>query len=188
MEKVFSIGMVGFFIINYLYISYGILFKKGDHNVVTWTLWTLFDVIALYGTIKNQENPVLTTTFVIGSGLVTVVLFFKGIVRWTWVETLTTILVAICVVLTQTASPSVIINATAIGLTIAGFPYLFTDLCKRFVFPESEIISAWIFMLGCLFGTIATLLRGELITIPLLAFLYWVVILITIQYRKRLVY
>jgi hypothetical protein len=188
MEKILSVLMVMLFVANYLYISYGIVFKKGDHNVITWVLWAVFDIIALYGTIKNKEDFTLTLTFVLGTGLVTLVLLFKGVVRWTWVETLTIILVGICIFLTQVAAPNIIINATAIGLTVAGFPYLFTDIFKRFSFPKNEIISAWIFMAGSLCGTLATLLRGELVTIPLLAFLYWILILLVIQYRRRLAY
>lgn len=174
--------MVVLFVFNYLHITYGIWFKGNKNNFATYALWLAFDGLALYNTYQNNEDPTLTLTFIIGTTLVAIGLLLKKSYEWTWVETLITVLVVICMVITQVSSPKVALNVTAIGLGIAGLPY-WKDLLTRRA-SDAEFFNGWVYLVALLFAATTVLLRHETPTVAIIGFFFWVGALVIMYYQK----
>lgn len=182
MEKLLTDIMIALFAFNYLNIAYGIQYKNNQNNFATYILWLAFDGLALYNTYQNHENLVLTFTFIIGTALVALVLALKKSFTWTWVETLITILVIVCMCITQVSSPKIALNATAIGLGIAGLPY-WKDLLTRKA-SDDEVFNGWIYLIALLIGSITVLMRHETPTIAVVGFFFWVGSMVIMYTRK----
>lgn len=185
MEIFFKYAMVVLLILNYLYVAYGLWFQGEKNNFVTWALWTAFDSIGLYGTLKKGEDPTLLITFVSGSAIIALILLIKREIIWTWVEFVILVLVGACIYISQTQSPAVTIVATALGLTLSGVPY-WKDLYKAKFIKQSQKISAYGFLLALSCGVIKTLLVHEFVIIPLNGVVYWVVAIIIMKMPRKI--
>lgn len=124
MVQVFDYATIAFAIPAYLIIIYGLLFKNQTGNFITWFLWTVLDVIALYGIYQKGETSTLLFVFIGGSSLVTLLLLIKKQFTWTNVEKITCIIVVICLIVSKIGNPSVVIWSGSIAVFVSGIPYL----------------------------------------------------------------
>lgn len=183
MEKILTGATVILFVVNYLHITYGILFKGNQNSFAMYLLWLFLDGIALYNTYQNGEDLTLMVTFVLGTGLVALALLFRKSFSWTWVETLTGILVLICAIVTVYSSEKVALNTSAIALGLAGVPY-WKDLLKRKA-SNDEFLNGWIYAIALLFGSIAAMLREENPIVAVIGLIFWVITLSIMYYQKE---
>ena len=102
--------------------------KKIEQNVATWILWTALDLIAAITIYKNDGNFVLVTAYVAGGTVTSCCILRSCKISWTWVETLSTGLVAICLVVWSIYGSMATVIVSSIAVVIATIP---------------QVVSAW---------------------------------------------
>lgn len=77
----------------------GAIKEKGDKSQVftTWFLYFLLDFITMLSSNKLNGSYVILFGFAIGSLIMAVILLYQGRIAWTWLETVVTTLVLICI-------------------------------------------------------------------------------------------
>jgi hypothetical protein len=182
MEKFLTVVMIILFVVNYLHITYGILFKENLNSFAMYLLWLILDGLTWYNTYQNSENLTLMTVFIIGTVLVAIALLFKKSFSWTWIENLIVVLVFTCIVVTIYSPEKVALNTSAIALGLAGVPY-WKDLIKRKA-SSDEFLNGWIYAAALLCASVATMLREETPTVAVVGLTFWVITLSIMYYKK----
>lgn len=106
---------------------------KLKQSFATWLLWVILDGIAL-GTIiaKNGENTRVLICYVIGGSAVAVSLFCKDQFKWGTKETVTSLLVLVCLGIWKLAGPTVATVATTIAVCISSIPQFLESRSAKF--------------------------------------------------------
>lgn len=112
-----------------------IVLKGGEQSFATWLLWVLLDAIAMVSTILEKGNSLLLIFYVIGGSIVTVLLLYKKLFKWTWFEWLILVLVTICLVIWKVGGSRTAIVASSLAVFIAGVPQIL-ELWQK---PNKEI-------------------------------------------------
>ena len=105
---------------------------RGDlkPNFVTWLFWVLLDAIALFSTIQEGGNYLVTLLYVCGGSVITIAIYCKGHAKWTWVEFATAGLVVACLVVWYVYGSRVAIVVSTVAVCISALP-MFYDFYKQ---------------------------------------------------------
>jgi hypothetical protein len=115
-------GVLGLFAFALLIIA---LFRtKTEQSFAAFFLWALLDLIATITTIIEGGNYWLALANAVGSSAITVILIVKRQVSWSWVESMTAVLVIICLVVWYTAGERAGIVASSLAVVIASIPQM----------------------------------------------------------------
>lgn len=104
-----------------------------EQSFAAFFLWALLDIIATVTTMIKGGNYWLALSNAVGSLVITFILVAKRQVSWTWVESMTTILVVTCLVFWYTLGEQAGIVASSLANLIAAIPQM-VDTYKK---PES---------------------------------------------------
>lgn len=132
-------------------VSYGILIvalfrtKQTEQSFAAFFLWALLDLIATITTMIQGGNYWLALANVIGSTAIFTILIIRKQVSWSWVETMTALLVVICLVVWYTSGERAGIIASSLAVVIASIPQM-VDTYRK---PESTpTLSYVVFTIG----------------------------------------
>lgn len=89
----FSIGA-------YVPLIIGTLKNKFDKSQVftTWFLYFLLDIITMFSSNKLDGNYVILFGFAVGSFIMAFILLYQGRIGWSWLESVVTILIILCII------------------------------------------------------------------------------------------
>ncbi len=172
MILVLKYAIIAFAIAAYLIIVYGIIWKGNTLNAVTWILWDILDIVALYGTIEKGGDTTLLWTFIAGTSAVAVLLLFKK--HWTfgWIEIGTCILVTLCLGVVWLGTADLVIWAGSIAIVVAGIPFI-RDLSQPDIDADTKQMCALFFLVTGL-SVVRTAYLGENMVFPVFCFIYWI--------------
>lgn len=131
----------------------GIYKNKVEQNFVTWTLWFFLDFISVTTIFLQDGNYYLPLVYTIGSFSVACLVAFKKQFTWTWIETLVTILVFICIIVWWKIGPRAATIASVAAMVIASIPQIYATALRPSMAPTK------IYLLFCL-ASILSLLGG----------------------------
>jgi hypothetical protein len=115
-------GILG--IIAYLPLINGILKSKIEQSFAAFMLWGLLDTIATITTILEGGNFWLPLSNAVGANIMAILLVVKKQVSWSWIETMTSMLVVICLIVWFTAGETAGIIASSLAVVIASIPQM----------------------------------------------------------------
>ncbi|MEJ0032837.1 MAG: hypothetical protein WDO15_21825 [Bacteroidota bacterium] len=124
-------GIIG--LVAFLLLIINLRRSNVEQSFAAFLLWALLDVIATTTTIIQGGNYWLALSNAIGSIAITIILISKRQVLWTWIESMTTVLVIICLIVWYTSGEVAGIVASSLANLIAAIPQM-VDTYKR---PES---------------------------------------------------
>lgn len=93
-------------------------------SLTTFTLWSALAWITGFSILKQGANPAVPMMYGVGAASTAIVLFFKGRFQWSGLDTITTILVVVCVVLWLTSGPRWAMIMSIVAGVIAGIPFI----------------------------------------------------------------
>lgn len=117
-------GILGFIL--FFPLCKSIINKTVTQNPLTFFLWALLDVIFAYAAYCEDGNYLQPTIFALG-GFITVgcIVWSNGVMRWTWFESLITILAMLCIIIWQQTGNNVLAaTASLVALIIASTPQI----------------------------------------------------------------
>jgi len=140
-------GVLG--IVAYGFLIYGITQSKSEQSFAAFLLWGMLDSIATVTTILEHGNFWLPLSNAIGSSVITLLLVVKKQVRWSRVETLTALLVIVCLAVWYTSGETAGIVASSLAVVIASIPQMretwhdpvATPKGAYFVFLSANVVS-----------------------------------------------
>ncbi len=103
-------------------LIYRILKGTVQQNFAAFFLWALLDIIAATTTIIQKGNYALPLAYACSASIVTTCLAFKKQVSWTWVESVTTFLVLVCLFVWYAIGPEAGTVASSLAVVIASVP------------------------------------------------------------------
>lgn len=115
-------GIIG--IAAYLLLIAGILKSKARQSFAAFLLWALLDTIATITTILKEGNYWLSLSNALGAAIVAILLALKKQISWTWIETITAILVIICLNVWYFTGAKEGIIASSLAMLIASIPQI----------------------------------------------------------------
>lgn len=93
-------------------------------SLTTFTLWSVLAWIAGFSILKQGANPSVPMMYAVGSGSTAFVLLLKKRFEWSGLDTVTIILVGLCVVLWLTRGPRWAMIMSIVTGVIAGLPFI----------------------------------------------------------------
>lgn len=123
----------GIGILAYILLIAALLRAKTEQSFAAFFLWALLDCIATVTTILEHGNYWLALSNVIGTTVITLLLIYKGQVSWSWIESLTALLVVVCLVIWYISGEQAGIIASSLAVVIASIPQM-VDTYKK---PEA---------------------------------------------------
>jgi|JI9StandDraft_2_1071091.scaffolds.fasta_scaffold04890_3 hypothetical protein len=124
-------GAIG--ILAYALLIIALFRTKTEQSFAAFLLWALLDGIATVTTILEHGNYWLALSNAIGSTVITILLMYKKQVSWSWVESMTAVLVVICLIIWYTTGEQAGIIASSLAVVIASIPQM-VDTYKK---PEA---------------------------------------------------
>jgi hypothetical protein len=121
-------GIVG--VLCYVPLIIGLLKNKIEQSFAAFMLWAMLDIIATVTSIMADGNYWLPLSNAIGASTVAVLLATKKQFSWRWIETITAILVIVCLVLWYTLGEAAGIVASSLAVVIASIPQM-VDTYKK---------------------------------------------------------
>ena len=115
-------GVIGF--LAYWPLIFAIAKDKAQQSFAAFFLWVLLDAIAMVTTILQAGNFWLPLSNVVGAATVASLLIFKRQVSWSWVETMTAILVVICLAIWYWTGETAGIVSSSLAVVIASIPQM----------------------------------------------------------------
>jgi hypothetical protein len=149
-------GILG--IAAYVLLIVALLRTKTEQSFAAFMLWALLDLIATITTVLSDGNYWLALSNAVGSTVITVLLVAKRQVSWSWVESMTAVLVVICLIVWYAAGEEAGIVASSMAVVIASIPQM-VDTYKK---PEAT--PTLIYMVF-LMANIVSLIAGRAWTI-----------------------
>lgn len=174
METILKLATVSFATVAYLIIILGIFFKGNTLNAVTWILWTILDLFALYGTWKKGEDLTLLMTFCIGTGLVALLLLIKGQFVWNNTARKISYLVLLCIIVILFGNENNVVWASSIAVFAAGIPYL-SELWNKLVVDKSTTTANTLFFLTTLCSVFLAYSTKMSLVFSVTCFMYWII-------------
>jgi hypothetical protein len=140
-------GMIGF--CAYIPLIAGIVRNTVQQSFTAFLLWAILDIIATITTFLQDGNYWLPFSNVVGATTVTILLGIKKQVSWSWVETMTAILVVICLVVWSVSGETAGIVASSLAVVVASIPQMVetyqkpttTPLFAYLIFLSANILS-----------------------------------------------
>ncbi|MEO5975879.1 MAG: hypothetical protein ABIS36_20915 [Chryseolinea sp.] len=121
-------GLVAF--CAYIPLTFAILRNTASQSFAAFLLWGMLDGIAMVGLIFQGGNFWLPLSNVLGTATIASLLVIKKQVDWTWIETLTSTLVLICMIIWFFTGDTGAIVSSSIALVIASIPQM-VDTYRR---------------------------------------------------------
>lgn len=128
-------GIIG--VCCYIPLIIGILKNKIEQSFVAFLLWAMLDIIATITSILADGNYWLPLSNAIGASTVAVLLARKKQVTWTWVETITAILVVVCLILWYILGEDAGIVSSSLAVVIASIPQMVETYKKPSATPTT---------------------------------------------------
>ncbi|MBC7827827.1 MAG: hypothetical protein H7122_08780 [Chitinophagaceae bacterium] len=119
----------------YVPLIIGIVRNKIEQSFVAFMLWAMLDIIATITTIIAGGNYWLPLSNAIGASTVAILLATKKQVAWSWVETITAILVVVCLILWYVLGEGAGIVSSSIAVVIASIPQMVDTYKKPWATP-----------------------------------------------------
>lgn len=144
-------------------LAYGLLIRdllrtSTEQSFAAFLLWALLDLIATITTMLAGGNYWLALANAFGSTVVTLVLIYKKQVLWSWVESMTSVLVIICLAVWYTSGECAGIVASSLAVVIASVPQM-VDTWRK---PEATPLVVYLVFLT---ANIVALIGGRAWTI-----------------------
>lgn len=149
-------GGVG--VLAYILLIRALLRTSTEQSFAAFLLWALLDLIATITTILSGGNYWLALANAVGSTTITVLLIYKKQVSWSWVESMTSVLVVICLLVWYVSGEVAGIIASSIAVVIASVPQM-VDTYRK---PEATPVPAYLTFLT---ANIVALIGGKAWTI-----------------------
>lgn len=111
-------------IVAYILLISALLRTKVEQSFAAFLLWALLDLIATITIVLEQGNYWLALSNVVGSTTITLLLIYKKQVSWSWIESLTALLVIICLITWYTVGEQAGIIASSLAVVIASVPQM----------------------------------------------------------------
>lgn len=134
----------GISIIAYILLITALLRTKTEQSFAAFLLWALLDGIATITTILEHGNYWLALSNAIGSTVITLLLIYKKQVSWSWIESMTAVLVVICLIIWYFAGEQAGIIASSIAVVIASVPQMVGTYKK----PEATPLGVYLVFLA----------------------------------------
>lgn len=115
-------GVIG--LAAYVILIIGLFRSKTEQSFAAFLLWAMLDIIATITTMIEGGNFWLALSNAIGSSVITTILIFKKQVSWTWIETMTAVLVVVCLIVWYTLGGQAGIIASSLAVVIASVPQM----------------------------------------------------------------
>ena len=122
-------GIIG--MVAYSLLIIGIIKSKAQQNFVAFLLWAMLDSIATITTMLKGGNYWLSLSNASGAFIVAILLAIKKQISWSFIETITAILVIICLVVWYFAGAKQGIIASSLAMVIASIPQMVDTYKKR---------------------------------------------------------
>jgi hypothetical protein len=148
----------GISIIAYILLIIALLRTKTEQSFAAFLLWAMLDLIATVTTILAHGNYWLALSNSIGSTVITLLLIYKKQVSWSWIESMTALLVVICLIIWYFAGEQAGIMASSLAVVIASVPQM-ADTYKK---PEATPLGVYVVFLA---ANIVALIAGTAWTI-----------------------
>lgn len=126
-----------FGVLCYVPLIIGLLKNKIEQSFVAFMLWAMLDIIATITSIIAEGNYWLPLSNSIGASTVAVLLAMKKQVSWSWVETITAILVIVCLVVWYILGEDAGIVASSLAVVIASVPQMVDTYKKPWATPTT---------------------------------------------------
>jgi hypothetical protein len=124
-------GIIG--LVAYVFLIIALSRTNTEQSFAAFFLWALLDLIATITTVIAGGNYWLALSNAIGSTVITILLLKKKQVTWSLVESMTALLVVVCLVVWFTSGEQAGIVASSLAVVIASIPQM-VDTYKK---PES---------------------------------------------------
>jgi hypothetical protein len=124
-------GIIG--LVAYAFLIISLRRTSTQQSFAAFLLWALLDIIATVTTIIEGGNYWLALSNAIGSTVITILLIAKKQVAWSWVESMTSVLVVVCLVVWYTSGEIAGIIASSLAVVVASVPQMVDTFRK----PES---------------------------------------------------
>jgi hypothetical protein len=134
--------MVGF--CAYMPLIAGILRNTAQQSFAAFFLWALLDSIATVTTFLQGGNYWLPFSNVVGSSAIAILLVIKKQVSWSWIESMTALLVVVCLCIWYTAGEVPGILASSLAVVIASIPQM-VETYRR---PDTTPVIAYVIFLA----------------------------------------
>jgi hypothetical protein len=115
-------GIIG--IVAYSLLIIGIIKSKAQQSFVAFFLWAMLDSIATITTILKGGNYWLPLSGASGAFIVAILLAIKKQVSWSFIDTITAILVIICLIVWYFGGARQGLVASSLAMVIAGIPQM----------------------------------------------------------------
>jgi hypothetical protein len=149
-------GIIG--ICCYVPLIVGVIRDKIEQSFVAFMLWAMLDIIATITSIISDGNYWLPLSNAIGASTVAILLAIKKQVSWSWVETMTAILVIVCLTLWYVLGEKAGIISSGLAVVVASIPQ-FVETYKKPSTTPTAVYSVF------LFANILSLIAGKSWTI-----------------------
>lgn len=136
-------------VVAYIPLAVGITKSSVEQSFAAFILWAMLDTIATITTLLEDGNFWLPFTYASGSTIIALLLVLKKQITWSRIETVTSILVVICLVIWFTAGERAGIIASSIAVVIASLPQMVdtfkkpqaTPLVPYLIFLSANVLS-----------------------------------------------
>ncbi|MGC3944885.1 MAG: hypothetical protein QM762_10280 [Chryseolinea sp.] len=115
-------GIVGF--CAYIPLTIGIVNERTRQSFAAFLLWGLIDGVAMVSSILQHGNFWLATSNVAGTFFIAGLLLYKGQFEWSKTETLTSVLVVVCLIVWYLSGNTGAIVASSLAVILAGIPQM----------------------------------------------------------------
>ncbi|MEJ1238587.1 hypothetical protein WBG78_10670 [Chryseolinea sp. T2] len=115
-------GIVGF--CAYIPLTIAILRGTARQSFAAFFLWGLLDAIAMISAILQNGNYWLAASNVAGAFFIAALLLYKKQFEWSPTETLTCLLVIVCLIIWYTSGNTGAIVASSVAVVMAGIPQM----------------------------------------------------------------
>lgn len=135
----------------YIPLVWQILSRKVTQNLATFILWGTLDAVAAMSLFTQHGNWYLPAAYVGGCLLVIGSLIYVRTMKWTWFETLISVMVIVCIIGWWQSGPRMATILSTAGVVIAGLPQLWDSYTE----PETQpFVIYWGFVLVNVLSTL----------------------------------
>lgn len=128
-------GLIG--LSGYVLLFVGLLKTKIEQSFAAFMLWAMLDIIATITTILEDGNYWLALGNAVGSTAITGLLAVKKQISWSWIETMTAILVLICLVVWFAAGEKAGLITSSLAVVVASAPQMVATYKKPWTTPTA---------------------------------------------------
>lgn len=136
----------------YVLLFVGLLKTKIEQSFAAFMLWAMLDIIATITTILEDGNYWLALGNAVGSTAITGLLAAKKQISWSWIETMTAILVLICLVIWFVAGEKAGLIASSLAVVVASIPQMVATYKKPRTTPTAIYV---VFLIAAILSFIA---------------------------------